>query len=132
MWAELENTYNLQSITTQENEIKEKQKELQSLYEETKGQANIKRAQDKMLDYKEEFHAKKNQQASCLNQDLKNAKRGFKEKKNKQRDILAEIKSKHEQIMDMEEKTRKLTLLIKDKKEKGLSPRSSKLSNNRD
>ena len=55
MWAELENTYNLQSITTQENEIKEKQKELQSLYEETKGQANIKRAQDKMLDFKEEF-----------------------------------------------------------------------------
>ena len=86
------------------------------------------RAQNKLLEEKEAFTEKRNEQASGLNSKYKIAKRDFKDKKLEQRTLLAEIKSKHEQIMNLEEKTRKLTLLVKAKKDKGLSPRSSALS----
>ena len=39
------------------------------------------RGQNKILESKEELHAKRNEQASGLNQNMKKAKRDFKERK---------------------------------------------------
>ena len=66
-----------------------------------------------------------------LNQNFREAKREYKDKKIEQRGILAEIKTKHQSILNMEEKTRKLTMLVKMEKERQERGKngSSKMSN---
>ena len=96
MWNELENTYNLQGVTELENEIKAKKKELLSVHEETKAQVQVMRAQNKLLGEQEAYTEKRKDQASSLDQTFRAAKKEFKAKKEEQRQLVTEVKSKHE------------------------------------
>ena len=58
MWHELENTYNNNRVTKAENDLEAEKLHLKELYEDTQGQAKVRKHQSAALDENEEFDSK--------------------------------------------------------------------------
>ena len=126
MWAELENTYNVNQVTEFENELKARKQDLSELYTDTKTQAKIMVNQNKIITEKTAVSDTAKVKANQLLALYRDARIKYKESQLLQREMLAQIKTKHTEILDNEDRQRQLTTLLKERKERGMSPNTCK------
>ena len=74
MWIELENTFNINQITSMENNLKAEKLRLLELYQDTQGQAQVRKAQNAALDEKEAVDIKLKGKVNKHSNELREAK----------------------------------------------------------
>ena len=74
MWLELEGTYNNNAVVKVEDELAAQKMNLLQLYQETKGQANVRKEQSKVLDERDQVNEKIRGKASDFNTQMREAK----------------------------------------------------------
>ena len=97
-----------------------------SLYQETKGQAIVRKEQSRVLDEQDKANEKMRGKASNFNAMVKDAKVKLKAQQESQRQLMGEIKQKHLEILKLEDRQKSIQDSVKAQKDKGYSPRSSK------
>lgn len=115
MRRQLEGSYNIQKIIALEDEQKNKERILKQLQEESGSLLKVQKEQEKALkslNKEGEYDAK----ISELNEELRQAKEHLRKLQFKQREDEKAMKTQHEQLVVLEERCRKMKLLIKDKK----------------
>ena len=117
MRRHLEDTYNVQKITQLEDEQKNKKRILLQLQEENRALAKVQKDQEKALQSlsRENDYEKK---INELNLELKEAKDHLRGLQLRKREDERSMKAQHEQLVALEDKCRKMALVIKEKKKK--------------
>ena len=117
MRRQLEESYNIQKITQLEDEQKNKQRILKQLQEENRALVKVQKDQEKALQSlsKENDYEKK---IYVLNVELKKAKEHLRKLQQQKREDEKSMKIQHETLIMLEEKCRKMALVIKEKKKK--------------
>ena len=74
MWSELEGTFNNIKIVEMENELKAQKVKLLEIYQDTQGQAQVRKQQNQALDEKTKVSSKLEGKASSFKNQLREAK----------------------------------------------------------
>lgn len=121
MWALLENQYNVSLVTKLEDELVQKQRQVELLEEETESMQIVEgRQKEAMRGFSKQ---KENQeQVSNLNAALRQMKTEYKKLKEQERAQDDVVKKQHEQISRLEERNKKHMKLVKDAKEGKVKP----------
>ncbi len=102
MWSELENTYSNNAVTKLENDLKADKGHLLELYNDTQGQAQVRKQQNEALHEKFFVSDKIKGRASNFANQMREAKVKLKAETENQRKIMNDIKQKHTLIMKLE------------------------------
>lgn len=115
MRRHLEDTYNIQKITQLEDEQKNKKRILQQLQDENKALCKVQKDQEQALKSlsKENEYEKKIHE---LDGELKLAKEHLRKVNTKKREDERAMKHQHDQLIALEDKCRKMAIVIKEKK----------------
>lgn len=119
MWKELEYTHNISNIVTMENQIENNKNILLQLFTDNVGHAKVLDQHQKVLNYKTTISDDTQNRIYQTNYDYVQVKNKIKTETITQKKLLDEIKKKHTDIMDLEERQKKLTVIIRSKKDQG-------------
>jgi len=115
MRRQLEGSYNIQKIIALEDEQKNKERILRQLQEESESLLKVQKEQEKALTALNK-HGEYDGKISELGEELRTAKEHLRKLQFKHREDEKAMKAQHEQLVVLEDKCRKMRLLIKDKK----------------
>ena len=114
MWSELEGTFNLNQITEMENELKAQKTRLLEIYQDTQGQAQVRKQQNAAIDEKNKVSSKLQGKANNFQNQLREAKQKLKAETEMQRKIMNDIKQKHTEILRLEARQKQFQTAIRD------------------
>ena len=78
MWSELEGTFNNNQITEMENELKAQKVKLLEIYQDTQGQAQVRKQQNQALNEKTKVSSQLEGKANSFKNQLREAKQKLK------------------------------------------------------
>ena len=108
MWIELEKTFNINQITSMENNLKSEKLRLLELYQDTQGQAQVRKAQNAALDEKEAVDIKLKGKVNKHSNEIREAKQQVKLEQDMQKKLMDKVKKKHAEIMGLEDKYKRI------------------------
>jgi hypothetical protein len=117
MRRQLEESYNIQKITQLEDEQKNKKRILKELQEENAALVKVHEDQQKALSSLAKDAGYENKIYE-LNSELKHAKEHLRKLQQKQRDDEKTLNLQHQKLVTLEDKCRKMAILIKEKKKR--------------
>ena len=126
MYLQLELQYNNDGLTQLEDRIRLDQRELQSVYDDTRAQLRARKDHDKYLKKEEDKTNKFKGQVSVVKRNLKEEKQKVNQQIALNRSLISNIKNTHSEILALEEKIVYATNIIKKKKQEGRTPEESK------
>ncbi|CDW74028.1 UNKNOWN [Stylonychia lemnae] len=124
MWAQLEHSYNIELINKLEDELKDKTNRLHQARSEIESVQKIEKEQNGALE-----NLNRNKENSNKISNLSNQLRVQKDEYKRLKDLNLQdqklMKQQHEQVMRLEEKCKKIQIMIKDSKNKNTTQRSN-------
>ena len=128
MRYELENSFNNNDVTKLENDLEAEKLRLQNLYQDTQGQNKVRQLQKAALDEQEIAGDKLKGKGSEMMNRFREMKIKYKRAQDMQRKLMAEIKSKHGEIIGLEQKQKVVQNAVQAQKDKGYTPQTSKIA----